>query len=36
VVAQPLSEVYCGKGAFSDFSLGLEQFVEVALIDAFF
>jgi hypothetical protein len=36
VVAQSFSEVYCGKGTFSDFPLGLEQFVEVALIDAFF
>lgn len=34
VVAQSFSEVYCGKSTFPDFSLGLEQFVEVALVDA--
>ena len=36
MVSQSLSEVYGSKGSLSDFLLGFEEFVKVALIDPFF
>ena len=36
VVSESFSQVDCGKGALADFLFGLEEFVEVALVDFLF
>jgi len=36
VVSQPLGQIHCSEGSFANFSLGLEKFVEVPLVDFLF